>query len=69
MSYSAVRLLCVSLLGVAADVMEVGVDLNVDNPISYFSTVRTITFDVAQGARPGEYQMHVAFDKKVPGAG
>lgn len=54
---------------VAADVMEVGVDLNVDNPISYFSAVRTITFDVAQGARPGEYQMLVAFDKKMPGAG
>ncbi|MBU2580618.1 MAG: hypothetical protein KJ622_02720 [Alphaproteobacteria bacterium] len=54
---------------VAADVMQVAVDLNVDNPISYFSAVRTITFDVAQGARPGEYQMHVAFDRKVPGAG
>ncbi|KUO57507.1 MAG: hypothetical protein APF80_16355 [Alphaproteobacteria bacterium BRH_c36] len=54
---------------VAADVMEVAVDLSVDNPISYFSAVRTITFDVAQGARPGEYKMHVAFDRKVPGAG
>lgn len=54
---------------VAADVMEVAVDLNVDSPISYFSAVRTITFDVAEGARPGEYQMHVAFDRKVPGAG
>lgn len=54
---------------VATDVMEVAVDLNVDKPISYFSAVRTITFDVAQGARPGEYKMHVAFDRKVPGAG
>ncbi len=54
---------------VASDTMQVNVDLNVDNPISYFSAVRTITFDVAQGARPGEYQMFVAFEQKVPGAG
>lgn len=54
---------------VAADTMQVSVDLHVDNPISYFSAVKTITFDVAEGARPGEYQMHVAFDKNVPGAG
>lgn len=54
---------------VATDQMQVAVDLNVENPISYFSAVRTITFDVAEGARPGEYQMHVAFDRNVPGAG
>lgn len=54
---------------VATDVMQVAVDLDVDKPISYFSAVRTITFDVAQGARPGEYKMHVAFDRTMPGAG
>lgn len=54
---------------VASDAVQVSVDLNVDDPISYFSAVRTITFDVAQGARPGEYKMHVAFDRNVPGAG
>ncbi|MEQ8824746.1 MAG: hypothetical protein RIC14_10265 [Filomicrobium sp.] len=54
---------------IAGDSMQVSVDLNVDKPISYFSAVRTITFDVAQGARPGEYKMHVAFDRTMPGAG
>lgn len=54
---------------VASDNSEVSVDLNVDNPISYFSAVRTITFEVAQGARAGEYQLHVAFDRNIPGAG
>ena len=53
---------------VATDTMQVAVDLNLDRPISYFSAVKTITFDVAQGARPGEYKMHVGFDRKAPGA-
>lgn len=54
---------------VAVDKMQVAVDLQVDKPISYFSAVRTITFDVAQGARPGEYKLNVAFDRNIPGAG
>ncbi len=54
---------------VATDKMQVAVDLQIDKPISYFSAVRTITFDVAQGARPGEYKLHVAFDRSIPGAG
>ncbi len=54
---------------VASDTMQVSVDLNVDKPISYFSAVKVIAFDVAQGARPGEYKMYVAFDQKTPGAG
>lgn len=54
---------------VATDTMQVSVDLNVDKPISYFSAVRIIAFDVAQGARPGEYKMYVGFDPKTPGAG
>ncbi len=50
---------------VAADTMQVAVDLNLDRPISYFSAVRIIAFDVAQGTRPGEYKMHVGFEKKA----
>ena len=52
---------------VVADTMQVAVDLNLDRPISYFSAVRIIAFDVAQGARPGEYKMHVGFEKQAPG--
>ncbi len=50
---------------VAADTMQVAVDLNLDRPISYFSAVRIIAFDVAQGSRPGEYKMHIGFDRKA----
>jgi len=54
---------------VAMDQAQVSVYMQLDNPIGYFSTVRTITFDIAQGARPGEYEIGVAFDRSVPGAG
>lgn len=54
---------------VASDTAEVNVDMQVDNPIGYFSTVRIITFNVAEGARPGEYEIDVAFDRAAPGAG
>ena len=54
---------------VASDQAVVSVDMQVDNPIGYFSAVRTVTFDVAQGARPGEYQIDVMFDRTAPGAG
>ncbi|MDX2259881.1 MAG: hypothetical protein NW205_13325 [Hyphomicrobiaceae bacterium] len=54
---------------VANDAMIVSVEMVADNPIGYFSAVRTIAFDVAQGSRPGEYDVVVTFDKKTPGAG
>ncbi|MEO1206960.1 MAG: hypothetical protein AAFV45_11565 [Pseudomonadota bacterium] len=54
---------------VASDTLAVSVDVAADRPIGYFSAVRSITFDVAEGARPGEYQLQVAFDRTIPGAG
>lgn len=54
---------------VASDQLAVTVDVAADKPIGYFSAVKSITFDVAQGARPGEYQLQVAFDRNIPGAG
>ena len=41
----------------------------VDNPIAYFSTVRTITFDIPEGTRPGEFEVFVGFDQNAQGAG
>lgn len=41
----------------------------VENPIGYFSTVRTVTFMVPEGARPGEFEVNLSFDRSVPGAG
>lgn len=54
---------------IATDTLQVSVDMMVDQPIGYFSAVQSITFDVAEGARAGEYEMFVAFEKNVPGAG
>jgi hypothetical protein len=49
--------------------MRVTVDVAVDNPIGYFSVVREVTFAVPEGARPGEFELYVGFDRNVPGAG
>lgn len=54
---------------VAADTMKVDVSVAPDKPIGYFSMVRTITFAVPEGSRPGEFELHVGFNRNVPGAG
>jgi len=54
---------------IATDNLKVSVDMVMDQPIGYFSAVQTISFDVAEGARAGEYEIFVAFDRNVPGAG
>lgn len=54
---------------VATDAVQVKVDVAVDKPIGYFSVVRTVTFAVPEGSRPGEYEVFVGFDRNVPGAG
>ena len=38
-------------------------------PICYFSAVKMITFTIPEGARPGEYEVFVGFERNVPGAG
>ncbi len=54
---------------VAADTMKVDVSVAPDKPIGYFSLVRTISFTVPEGSRPGEFEVHVGFNRNVPGAG
>ncbi len=54
---------------IAGDTMKVDVSVAPDKPIGYFSMVRTITFNVPEGSRPGEFEVHVGFDRNVPGAG
>lgn len=49
--------------------LKVDVQLAVDNPIGYFSAVRTVTIPVAEGTRAGEYEVFVGFDRNIPGAG
>jgi hypothetical protein len=53
---------------VQGDSLRVEVDITPDQPIGYFSSVRTITFDVPQGGRTADFKLYVAFDK-AGGAG
>ena len=54
---------------IAADKIKVDVAISLDKPIGYFSTVRTVTFNIPEGTRPGEYEVFVGFERNVPGAG
>jgi hypothetical protein len=54
---------------IASDKLKVDVDMTLDNPIGYFSVVRSVTFNIPEGSRPGEYEVYVGFDRNVPGAG
>jgi hypothetical protein len=54
---------------VATDKMRVDVDVALDNPIGYFSIVRSVTFNIPEGSRPGEYEVYVGFDRSIPGSG
>lgn len=51
------------------DAMSVDVPVAVEKPIGYFSTVRSVTFDIKEGTRPGDYRIFVGFDQKAKGAG
>ncbi len=54
---------------VQAENLRVETAVNLDKPIGYFSAVRTVSFDVPVGSRPGEYEINVSFDRNIPGAG
>jgi hypothetical protein len=54
---------------VTNDKVKVDVTVAVDKPIGYFSVVRTVTFTVPEGARAGEFELFVGFERNVPGAG
>ena len=54
---------------VASDTMKIDVAVGADKPIGYFSAVRTVTFAVPEGSRPGEFELMVGFDNKATGAG
>jgi hypothetical protein len=54
---------------VATDHLKVDATLAVENPIGYFSAVRSVTFNVPEGARPGEFEVFVGFERNTPNAG
>ncbi len=49
--------------------MSVDVVVGADKPIGYFSAVQSVTFDIPEGSRPGEFEVTVGFDTKAAGAG
>lgn len=49
--------------------LEVASSVAVENPIGYFSAVQSVTFDVPEGARAGEFEVYVGFERNVPNAG
>ena len=54
---------------ITAQAMKVDVVVGPDKPIGYFSAVQSVTFEVPEGSRPGEFEVTVGFDPKAAGAG
>jgi hypothetical protein len=49
--------------------IRIDVQVSLDIPIGYFSFVKDVSFAVPVGARAGEYEVFVSFDRNMPGAG
>ncbi len=54
---------------VTQDAVKIDVPVALDKPIGYFSAVREVSFTVPEGARSGEFEVQVGFDRNIPGAG
>lgn len=54
---------------VVTDRLRVDATVAVENPIGYFSAVRTVSFEVPEGSRAGEYEVYVGFERNTPNAG
>ena len=54
---------------VATDTLKVDTNVAIENPIGYFSAVRIISFDIPEGARAGEFEVNVSFDRTTPNSG
>ncbi len=54
---------------ITSEKVRVDVDVALDNPIGYFSIVRSVSFPIPEGSRPGEFDVYVGFDRNIPGAG
>jgi hypothetical protein len=54
---------------VATDTLKVDTSAAIENPIGYFSAVRIISFDIPEGARAGEYEVNLSFERSTPNSG
>lgn len=46
--------------------INVQANVDINNPIAYFSHVQTVSFEVPPGSRPGEFELQVGFEKADP---
>ena len=51
---------------VQAQPVVLSVEISPEKPIGYFSSVQTFTFPIAEGSRPADFKLVVAFVKEVP---
>lgn len=54
---------------ISTEKLRVDAQVTMDRPIGYFSLVRTVTFNLPVGTRPGEFELFVGFERTIPGAG
>jgi hypothetical protein len=54
---------------ILSEKVTVEADVALEKPIGYFSFVRTLSFPMPQGSRPGEFEVYVGFERNTPGAG
>lgn len=54
---------------IKTDKLSVDSSLAVENPIGYFSAVQSVTFEVPEGSRAGEFEIFVGFERSIPNAG
>lgn len=48
---------------IATDSVALDVDISIEDPIAYFSHVRTVTFAIPEGTRPGDFEVFVGFEQ------
>lgn len=54
---------------ISTDKVKVDIQVTLDKPIGYFSHVQQVSFPIPVGARAGEFEVYVGFDRNIPGAG
>jgi len=54
---------------IAEEKLTIVADVSLEKPISYFSQVKLLTFNIPQGARPGEFEVFVGFNSPQPDLG
>lgn len=54
---------------IKTDKLEVASSVAVESPIGYFSAVQSVSFDVPEGSRAGEFELYVGFERNIPNAG